>query len=103
MKYLVIGSMKDSISALPPAKYKKLLEASVNWIYRYKSACILSEVHMAVGWNRIVAISNHETQEDLAKVLATIPLGTFMDLEVYPLADINESMNALIENIDTAE
>jgi muconolactone delta-isomerase len=95
--------MKDSASDIPPATYTKLLEATANWVYRYKSAGILSEIHMMAGRNRIVTICNHESTEDLTRVLSTLPLGKYIDIEVYPLADINESINALIENAKKKE
>jgi len=71
--------------------------------FRHKSAGIISEIYMMLGWNRIVTICNHESTEDLVRVLSTLPLSSFLDREVYPLADINESMNALIEGAKNAE
>lgn len=99
MKYLIITSMKDTFSTLQTETKRQLLELEANWIYRYKSAGTLSEVHMIAGRNKIVAITNHESPEDLHNVLSTWPTYMYMDLEIYPLADIYVSMNTLIKSL----
>jgi muconolactone delta-isomerase len=99
MKYLVMGNLKDTVSTMPPAKSQQLLETCANWVYRYKSANLIVEIQMMVGSNRFVAICNSESNQELMKILSTMPIGAFGNLEVFPLADMTESINALIQNI----
>ena len=98
MKFLVLGNIKDTFSNLPPEVNRQLLEETAVWMYRYRSANILAEIHMLVGCKRFVAVCNSETNVDLMKELSTLPILNYTDIEVYPLADITESINSLIEN-----
>ena len=44
-----------------------------------------------------VFIANHETAEDLNAWLAELPLGPFADIEVMPLADVDKTLDKLIQ------
>ena len=103
MKFLVIVSTKDTFSMVPSAISRQLLEASVAWVNQQKKAGKLLEIYSTPGWGRIVAISEHPSAEDVAQTLATVPMGGFLNFEVYPLADFNQAMKANIEAYKAAE
>ena len=52
---------------------------------------------------RTAVICNHPSAEDAAKAIASIPMGAFMNFEVYVLADFNETMKASVESLKRAE
>ena len=87
---------------LPPAINRQLLEASVAWVNEQKKAGKLLEIY-AIPDGRTVGISEHPSAEEVAQTLAGVPMGGFLNFEVYPLADFNESMKAFIEAAKRAE
>jgi hypothetical protein len=103
MKFLTIGSIKDTFSTLPPAISRQLMEATLNWINQQKQAGIILEVYMMVELKRSMVICEHKTAEEAAQTIAAVPMGGFMDFDVYPLADFNVSMKAALESIKRAE
>lgn len=103
MKFLTIITIKDTMSTLPPAISRQLMEASVAWVNQQKQAGIILEIYTIAGWGRTAVICEHESAEHLVQTIAGIPLATFMNFEVYPLADFNESMKAHIESAKRAE
>ena len=103
MKFLTITSLKDTISTLPPATSRQLLEATVAWVNQQKKAGVILEIYAIPGWRRTIGISERESAEDLAQALGEIPLAAFMNFEVYPLADFGETMKVQIEALKRAE
>ena len=103
MKFLTISSMKDTASTLPPAVSRQLMEASIAWVNQQRQAGIILEIYSIPGWRRSAVICEHESAEHLARTLSTVPMGPFMDFEVYPLADFNESMKVHTESARRAE
>ena len=103
MKFLSISSLKDTVSTLTPAIRRQLMEATVDWINQQKQAGKILEVYFIPGWRRTMVIREAKTAEEVAETLATLPTGPFLDIEVYPLADFNESMKASIESAKKAE
>ena len=103
MKFLTITSTKDTFSMLPPAISRQLMEASVAWVNEQKQAGKLLEIYSIPGWWRTVAISEHPSAEDVAQTLAGAPMGGFLNFEVYPLSDFNQSIKANIEAAKRAE
>jgi len=103
MKFLTISSLKDTISTLPPAISRQLMEASVAWVNEQKKAGTILEIYTLPGWRRTVVICEHESAEHVVQTIVGMPLATFMDFEVYPLADFGESMKASIESAKRAE
>ena len=103
MKFLIMCTVKDTFSMVPSAISRQLFEASVAWINQLKKAGKVLEIYSTSGWGRIVAICEHPSAEDVAQTLATAPMGGFLNFEVYPLADFNQSMKAIIEAYKVAE
>ena len=103
MKFLTITTIKDTMSTLPPAISRQLLEATVAWVNEQKKAGVILEIYAIPGWRRSIGISERESAEDLAQALGEIPLAAFMNFEVYPLADFGETCKAQIEALKRAE
>jgi muconolactone delta-isomerase len=102
VKFLTITSMKDTFSMLPPAIGRQLMEATVAWVNQQKKAGRVLEIY-AIPDGRTVTISENPSAEDIAQALAGVPMEGFLNFEVYPLADFNETMKAYIESAKTAE
>jgi muconolactone delta-isomerase len=103
MKFLSMCSVKESASMVPPATMRQLLEAQMAWTEQQKKAGKLLEVYAVPGGNRYVAICEHPTVEDAFQVMASMPTAGIMTFDVYPLAEVNSSMRALIESLKAAE
>ena len=103
MKFLIMCTVKDTMSTLPPAINRQLLEASAAWVNEQKKAGKVLEIYEIPGWARTIVIAEHPSAEDVAQTLAGVPMGGFLNFEVYPLADFNESMKANIEAAKAAE
>jgi len=102
MKFLIICTVKDTFSMVPPAMSRQLMEASVAWVNEQRKAGKLLEIY-ATPDGRIAGISEHRSAEDVAQTLAGTPMGGFLNFEVYPLADFNQTMKASIEAYKAAE
>ena len=103
MKFLTITTIKDTMSTLPPAISRQLMEATVAYTNQLRQAGIILEIYTIAGWARTAVICEHESAEHLVQTLSGIPMGGFMNFEVYPLADFDESMKAHIESAKRAE
>ena len=61
------------------------------------------EYYFIPGWDRVVAIGEVKSAEEIVQRLSTLPVGGFLDFEVYPLADAFEAMKTYIESMKAAE
>jgi muconolactone delta-isomerase len=102
VKFLIIASMKDTFSMLPPAMSRQLMEATVAWINQQKKAGKVLEIYV-IPDGRTAGISEHPSAEEVTQTLAGVPMGGFLNFEVYPLADFAQSMKAYIESAKAAE
>ena len=102
MKFLTISTLKDTFSTVPPAIARQLVEATLAWTNEQKKAGRIPEIYEIAGGGSAV-ICEHPSLEDVVETLANIPMGGFMNFEVHPLADFNQSMKAYIEAFKTAE
>jgi muconolactone delta-isomerase len=103
MKFLTISKMKDTAYTIPPAVMRQLMEATMAYMDQGKKDGTVLEYYFIPGWDRSVVISESDSAEGLVKGLTGLPVGGFLDFEVYPLADPKESMNAYIEALKEAE
>jgi hypothetical protein len=102
MKFLSISKPKDTATMLPPAVTRQLLEMSMVAIGQLKKAGKLLEYYYSpVGC--IVVILNYNNAEEWVKDQLSMPILTYYDNELYPLADGNESTKAFIEFLKAAE
>ena len=102
MKFLSVTKMTDSAALCPPATMRHILEATIAWVDAQKKAGKILEVY-AIPGGRTAVICNHPSAEDAAKTIASIPMGAFMNFEVYTLADFDETMKAYVESLKRAE
>lgn len=103
MKFLTIAKMKDTMSTLPPAVSRQLMEATLALMNQEMKAGRILEAYFMAGSGRSMVIGENKSAEELVQVISTLPIGGFMDFETYPLADFNESMKAYIESMKAAE
>jgi muconolactone delta-isomerase len=103
MKFLTISKMKDTASAIPPSVMRQLMEATSAYMEQGKKDGKVLEYYFIPGWDRSVVIHESDSAEAIVQALTELPVGSFMDIEVYPLADPFESMKAFIENLKAAE
>jgi hypothetical protein len=102
MKFMSVTRPKDTVSMLPPAVTRQLLEASMAAINQLKKAGkILEFYYSPVGCS--VVILNYNNAEEWIKEQLMLPILTYYDQEIYPLADGNESMKAFVEALKAAE
>ena len=103
MKFLTISRTKDTFSTLPPAMLRQLMEATAAYMDQGKKEGKILEYYFIPGWNRSVVISESDSAEEIVQRISGLPVGAFLDFEVYPLADPNEAMKAFIESLKAAE
>jgi len=103
MKFMVISKMKDIFYTLPPSVGRQLMEATAAYMAEGKKKGEFLEFYFMAGWNRSMVISEAKSAEEIVKNISGLPIGGFMDFEVYPLADPFESMKTFIESMKAAE
>jgi len=103
MKFLGISKMKDTASTVPPSVMRQLMEATVDAMNQEKKAGRISEAYFIPGWDRVVTIGEFKSAEEINQRLSNLPVGAFLDIEMYPLADAFEAMKTYIESLKTAE
>jgi muconolactone delta-isomerase len=103
MKFLTISKMKDTASTVPPSVIRQLMEATADVMKQAMKTGRVLEYYFIPGWDRIVTISEVKSAEEINQRLCELPVGGFLDFEVYPLADPFESMKPYLEALKTAE
>jgi muconolactone delta-isomerase len=103
MKFLFIGETRDVGIALPPALIRQLLEATVAAMNQLKKEGKILEVYFIPGAASFVTLGEFKTAEEMVKNFNMMPFATYMNFEIHPLADFNESMKIIIEKLKQAE
>jgi muconolactone delta-isomerase len=103
MKFLTISKMKDTASTVPPSVMRPLMEATLDVMKQESKTGKVLEYYFIPGWDRVVAISEVESAEEIVQLLSNLPVGGFLDFEIYPLADAFESMKTYIESMKASE
>jgi muconolactone delta-isomerase len=103
MKFLTIGNLKDTASTAPPAVMRQLLETSMATMNQQKKAGKLLEMYSVAGWNRVMVISEAKSAEEIVQNISESPITPFYNMEVYPLADLNEVAKIMLERLKAAE
>ena len=103
MKFLTISKMKDTASTVPPSVMRQLMEASLDLMNQEMKAGRILEIYFMAGSNCSMVIAEAKSAEEIVQRISSLPVGGFMDLETYPLANFNESMKAYIESYKAAE
>lgn len=97
MKFLMISKLKDVFWTLPREERAQLMLGTAAWRDRYLKAGKCLESYTMPGWGRFVSIWEIESGEEAARLVAELPLGSFMDMESYPLADWDVYVKAVME------
>jgi muconolactone delta-isomerase len=103
MKFVVIGSLKDSASTLPPSLVRSLVEGDPAVINQQKKAGKLLEIYWIPGWNRGMSIMEAKSAEEIYRNIAEMPCSIMMNSEVYPLADYSEINKTMVERLKVVE
>jgi muconolactone delta-isomerase len=103
MKFVVIGSIKESASMFPPSLVRQLVEADPAVISQQKKAGKLLEIYWIPGWNRGIAIREAKSAEEIYRDIADMPCSILTNNEVYPLADYSEINKAMVERLKIVE
>jgi muconolactone delta-isomerase len=103
MKFLTISKMKDTASTMPPSVMRQLMEATSDLMKQETKAGRILEYYFIPGWDRVVAINEVKSAEEIVQRISALPVGGFLDFEVYPLADAFEAMKTYIESLKMAE
>ena len=103
MKFLVMGSIRDSAAILPPSVVRPLLEATNAAVNQQRKAGKLLETYWVPGWGRVVAISESKSAEEIVQNMNELPVSGFMNYEIYPLADYDESAKIMLERMKAME
>jgi len=103
MKFLTISKMKDIASTVPPSVMRQLMEATHDLMNQEMKAGRILEAYFMAGSGSSMVIAEAKSAEEIVQRISALPVGGFMDLETYPLADFNESMKAYIESYKAAE
>jgi hypothetical protein len=102
MKFMVVAKPKDTMTMLPPAVTRQLLEVSMAAMGQMKKAGkILEAYYSPVGC--IVVMLNYNTAEEWVKDQISMPILTYYDNEIYPLADYEQSLKIFTEGLKAAE
>jgi hypothetical protein len=102
MKFLAIGKPKDTLTALPPAIVRKFIEMTLTAIKQLKKEGKLLEAYVTPSGYPVV-ILDYKSVEDWIKDLNLQPILTYYDQEIYPLADMEDSVKSNLEALKAAE
>jgi muconolactone delta-isomerase len=88
MKFMVISRFKDSFSALPPDKQKKIVDTQGQFREKLIKEGKLKEIYLLGNMKGAMVIYDLNSSEDLAH-LAESPIFPFMDWEITPLVEMD--------------
>ena len=103
MKFVTFASLKDTVSMIPVATSRQLMEATVDYLKQMKQSGKILEAYALAGSERTMTIAELDSPEEITKIIAGVPMGAFLDFETYPLADFEEMMKYQIESAKKAE
>jgi len=87
MKFLIIVKNKHMA---PPEMLPSLIEGTLEWARKYQKQ--VPEIWSFAGQQAGAGIGNVESLEELDTILAEMPMGPFSETEVYPLVDLDVSL-----------
>ena len=102
MKFLCIGKPKDTMTMLPPATTRQLLEMSVAGMNQLKKAGKFLEGYVSPA-GCMAVILEYKNAEEWLKDQNMVPILTYYTQEIYPLADMDEAMKSMSEFLKAAE
>jgi len=87
MRYLIISKNKH---LTPPEVVPGLIDATLAWARKYQGK--IEQLWAVAGQKAGGGIANVESLEELDIILTEFPLGPFSETEVYPLVDLESSL-----------
>jgi hypothetical protein len=100
MKFLSIGRPKDTLTTLPPATLKQLVEATMASMDKLKK-----EGKMLEGYGSpagcIAVILEYNSAEEWVKDQRANPILSYYDQEIYPLAEMEEVVQGYLDALKT--
>ena len=102
MKFLGLLKQKEIMLTLPPAVSRQLIEMSLAGMSQLKKGGKLLEAYYSPAGLSMV-ILNYDNADEWVKDQNMVPLLSYYDQEVYPLADLDESMKTMLEALKMAE
>ncbi len=103
MKFLIIARPRDALFTLPAALARQLIEASTVAINKQTREGRIQESYWIPGAGASVTIKESITAEDLEKDFNDMPIATYYNHEIHPLADYNESIRMITEKLKVVE
>ena len=103
MKFITISTIKDTYFTMPPAMVRQITEANIAFMKQQRQAGKILEAYIIPGWRRSVVIGEAKSAEEIVQNFNEMPGMGFMDIEIYPLADWDESMKYVVEALKRAE
>ena len=91
MKFLVIAK---SVHPIPPEMALGIFDATIAWHKRTKESGKFESAWGLAGLPAGAGVVNVASLEELQAIMAEFPLQPFSNIEVYPLVDINVSMES---------
>ena len=93
MKYLVVSKPRGN---LPPAMAPNILKGAKAWVNAgIKNRSV--EYFYAFPTGGGVGVANADSHEALMKTMRENPAFPFLDMEVHPLVDFNESIDSAVQ------
>lgn len=102
MKFLTIGKMKDVAMMLPPAVQRQFLEVTFASMNQQKKEGKILEMYYSPGSGKSFVITETDSAEEMMREMGAM-VASYMDTEIYPLADFNEAENMFVESAKAAE
>jgi len=102
MKFLTIGTFKDTLYTTPRAEQLKLLGPGVQWVIDLKKKMGAKySFYMIPGWDRSISIGEYGSLEDYYQSLQSpVAMAGFMNYESYPLIEYDEkTLKAAIDAV----
>ena len=103
MKILSIGRPTDALKALPPAALLQLAEASIAVMQQqHKEGKLLEYYYSPAGGGRIIIILDYRDGEEWVKDLMSVPIQSYYEYDIYPMADGFETAKAMFAAMKAA-
>jgi hypothetical protein len=105
MKFMTVGTFKDTFSALPQDEKTRQTVQAVEWILDLKKK-MGNKFHFygTVGWNRTVSIGEYDSVEEYYQTLQSPNAQAgYMNYECYALIEADEQfLNSYLEQAKAA-
>lgn len=96
MRFLVTTK---STSPFPPEMAMGMVEAMKQWAGTHRQSGKMEQIWAFAGSNGGGGILNVDSHEELDAIMAGFPFGPFSQIDVYPLADIDASLESFTKVI----